>query len=413
MIPIYNGEKYLKECIDSVLKQTYPYCEIILVDDGSTDYSLDICYEYDKKDQRIKVISQENKGVTAARKLGVHAATGEYVYFVDCDDWLDENAIEILVKEAINCEADIVVSGFFYEKENDISEVTYGSLKAGIYDAEHKEELYAKMFYSNVVEGWGIWPTLWAKLFSKKIIEESLEKVDERIFYGEDAACVVTACFQADKIVVNKNAAYHYRLYSIISVSRKRNKNLLDNLFYIHEYLYDLFSTQENKTILLEQLKYYMVNLMNHAGKLLFDIPYHLCQSEWMRKEVETWMERYNDLLAKKKYMEIRWMFPFYELNDAKKIVLYGAGGVGRAYFNQIKDNPELEVVAWIDQCVDKEKNIIGIQDIIRYEYDCIVIAILNEELIDNIIQELVAIGVEKEKIIWKKPIRMMNYYIS
>lgn len=408
IMPVYNGEKYLRECLESLVKQTYSRLEIVLVNDGSTDHSLEICQEYAGCDERIVIVDQDNEGVTVARKAGVKVATGEYIYFVDCDDWLDEDAVNRLVEEAVNYQADIVVAGFTQELNNNGRGKRYGTLEEGVYGAERKEELYGNMFYSNAVDGWGIWPTLWAKLFKKELIAESLERVDTRIFYGEDAACLFTACFQADKLVVIRSVDYHYRFDSAISVSRRRNKDLLDNLFYLHEYLYGLFSEQEDHEKLLEQLRYYMVSLMNHAGELLFDIPYHLCQGEWMKREVEKWKQ----LLLEKKYTEIRWAFPFYELNGARKIVLYGAGGVGKAYFYQIQANADCEIVAWVDQCIDKERNVIGVENIVKYEYDCVVIAILKDELIDDVIKTLIALGVERTKIIWKKPVRVKNCYL-
>ena len=90
IVPVYNAEKYLNRCIDSILKQTFTDLEIILVDDGSTDDSLKICEEYQKQDDRIIVIHKDNGGSTSARKAGVRIAKGAYIAFVDSDDWIDE-----------------------------------------------------------------------------------------------------------------------------------------------------------------------------------------------------------------------------------------------------------------------------------------------------------------------------------
>ena len=98
IVPIYNREKYLRTCLDSIVNQSYKNLEIILVDDGSTDDSVTICEEYATDDLRIKIIRQENQGVAAARNAGLRQAAGQYVGFVDSDDWLDKRAYEILVK---------------------------------------------------------------------------------------------------------------------------------------------------------------------------------------------------------------------------------------------------------------------------------------------------------------------------
>ena len=91
IVPIYNGERYLRKCIDSILSQTYTDFELILVDDGSKDSSLEICREYEKNDSRVVVFHKENAGLVAARKSGVSIAKGEYIGFVDCDDYIDDD----------------------------------------------------------------------------------------------------------------------------------------------------------------------------------------------------------------------------------------------------------------------------------------------------------------------------------
>ena len=91
IVPIYNSEKYLDQCISSICNQTYENLQIILVNDGSTDHSLEICLEYQERDPRIKVVSQENKGLMEARKYGIESSTGEVIGFVDSDDWIESD----------------------------------------------------------------------------------------------------------------------------------------------------------------------------------------------------------------------------------------------------------------------------------------------------------------------------------
>lgn len=108
IVPVYNVEKYLARCVDSITSQTYENLDIILVDDGSTDNSGRICGEYAKKDTRIRVIHQKNKGASAARNCGITAASGNYIGFIDSDDWIDKDMYELLVNTAIEHHADIV-----------------------------------------------------------------------------------------------------------------------------------------------------------------------------------------------------------------------------------------------------------------------------------------------------------------
>ena len=109
IIPVYNVEKYLPECIESVLKQTHTNLEIILVDDGSPDNSPQICDEYAQKDSRIKVIHKENGGVSSARNEGLKIAKGEWISFIDADDWVEKNFCEILLNKAVKTQSDIAL----------------------------------------------------------------------------------------------------------------------------------------------------------------------------------------------------------------------------------------------------------------------------------------------------------------
>ena len=111
IVPIYNVAPYLSQCIESLMEQTYKDIEMILVDDGSTDNSPAICEEYKKKDPRIRVIHQENKGVVSARKEGLRAARGTYIGFVDGDDWIEPDMYACMYQKLIDQKVDIVMCG--------------------------------------------------------------------------------------------------------------------------------------------------------------------------------------------------------------------------------------------------------------------------------------------------------------
>lgn len=125
IIPVYNVEKYLKRCLDSVVTQTYKNLEIILVDDGSTDNSGKICDEYAAKDKRIIVIHKENGGLSDARNKGLDICTGDYISFIDSDDWIDLNYFDVLLKNLLEYDVDIACCDYLrtdkYEQNNDVS----------------------------------------------------------------------------------------------------------------------------------------------------------------------------------------------------------------------------------------------------------------------------------------------------
>ncbi len=113
VIPVYNGEKTLDRCVSSVLGQSFRNFELILVDDGSSDGSLEMCRNFAARDSRVRILARENGGVSAARNAGMAAARGKYLQFADCDDWLDRRAAELMVKKAENFGCDMVITDFF------------------------------------------------------------------------------------------------------------------------------------------------------------------------------------------------------------------------------------------------------------------------------------------------------------
>ena len=163
IVPIYNTEKYLKQCIDSLLNQTYLNIEIILIDDGSKDNSLNICLEYQKiYFNKIRVMSQKNKGVSAARNLGIEYATGDYIIFVDSDDFCFEYMIEEIDK-AIS-KSDLVTFGYnkFYKNRNIVMQEDRLLLK-------DKTEIINCIFLNERIGGY---------LFNKVFVTDIIKKYD-------------------------------------------------------------------------------------------------------------------------------------------------------------------------------------------------------------------------------------------
>ena len=202
IIPAYNVARYLGDCLKSVLKQTYTNLEIIVVDDGSTDNSLEICRSYATKDKRIKVIHQENAGVSAARNVGLRIMTGKYVLFVDSDDRIEQNMVEILVKALEeNDKNDAAFCGY---KELDdetgeiIKEVASSNLKQ-----VNRDEGVAEIFgeYSTM---------LWNKMFRCSIIDKS-DLFDVTLKIGEDELWMVNVLKKSNNIMLIGTPLYYYR----------------------------------------------------------------------------------------------------------------------------------------------------------------------------------------------------------
>lgn len=197
---MYNVEPYLKQCLDSVIGQTYRNLEILIIDDGSTDRSGEVCDEYAEKDNRIRVFHTENRGLSAARNLGIDKANGDYIAFLDSDDWFELDAIEITVREACRTEADIVC--FRYVREyKDTSR------------KESSEYSEKKTFNgSEILKDYCIGKTIsgaaWDKLY-KKMIFSDVRFPDNRYF--EDTATAHLFLLRAKRVLCIPDILIHYR----------------------------------------------------------------------------------------------------------------------------------------------------------------------------------------------------------
>lgn len=201
IVPVYNTPKdYIQKCISSLLTQTYSSYEILLVDDGSNEDVADYCDELSHRDLRIRVYHQKNRGVSSARNLGLEVAEGEYIAFVDADDWVKPDYIEKLLS-AIEMNAEMAICNICYDYgEDSNSDLTGSNLKKVEYN---KSEVYKELLYSKEIGGF-----LCNKLFKKKFITKRL---DESLHYSEDYVFVAEYCRQITKAIYLDSKLYHYR----------------------------------------------------------------------------------------------------------------------------------------------------------------------------------------------------------
>ena len=210
IVPIFNGEEYLRRCIESILSQTFTDFELILIDDGSTDNSRSICNEYALKDSRIVVYHKENAGLVAARKSGLSLAKGEYIGFVDCDDYIDDNMYFDLMKSAKKDKSDVVASGIIIDFGTE-SNVVLNSFADGFYDEDSiKNIIMPKMLiYSGFVK-YGIIPGVVTKVFRRCVLEKALPNVFDEITIGEDVAITAYCMMDIKSLSIIETAGYHY-----------------------------------------------------------------------------------------------------------------------------------------------------------------------------------------------------------
>ena len=238
IIPAYNVEKYILKCLESIIKQTYSNIEIILVDDGSTDKTAEICDEYAKKDDRIKVIHTENRGVSEARNKGLENVKGDWITFVDSDDWIEENFCEVLLKKTKDYDADIALCGYKRATAN-----SYEIINTSGRDEVINRQKYIEKTL-NPQTGYGF---CHMKLIKKTIIKNIRFKKGMTV--GEDALFNLMISKNIKKAIFVKVALYNYRM-NLNSVVKKFDENYankyLKSMQIIQEYMENNYENEKN-----------------------------------------------------------------------------------------------------------------------------------------------------------------------
>lgn len=243
VIPVYNAEEYLDQCIQSVLRQTIRNIELILVDDGSKDNSLAVCQKYiGSSDIPVKVLKQKNLGSSIARKNGVLAATGDYIGFIDADDYVKNNMYESMMKKAEEFDADMVVCGISYlrgEKENPYC----SKIPAGVYTLERLQWLKENACMDGCQSANRvIAPSLCNKIVKRKIVMTHMEDITSRLTMGDDWAVAYPCLWDASVLVLIPECYYVYR-YNEEGITKSYN----NHMWYDLKELFDTAMYTKNK----------------------------------------------------------------------------------------------------------------------------------------------------------------------
>lgn len=207
IVPIYNSEKYLRQCIESILKQSYKNIEVLLINDGSPDSAADICKEYIEKDSRCHYYEKENGGLSDARNYGIERATGDFITFVDSDDFLMDQALEKLYATALLGESDLVVGGFCRFEEpyfHLFSRDCFGSLPITFVEKEYainQMDEFTDVYFL-------LYSTAWSKLYKRSLFD-SIRYLLKK--YAEDQFTTWKLYLAAEKISICNHVIYAYR----------------------------------------------------------------------------------------------------------------------------------------------------------------------------------------------------------
>jgi glycosyltransferase involved in cell wall biosynthesis len=225
---VYNKEKVLDKCINSVLMQSFKDFELILVNDGSSDLSGGICEKFAKLDSRIKVIHKQNGGVSSARNIGIKNSNGEFIQFVDSDDYIDENMCKELIDTINRDDSDLVICGYKIVSEQNVTSVSYSNKSVrGLWDlTEDFSSLYKDGFLNSP----------WNKLYKRKYIKSLF---NEDLSLGEDLLFNLEYFKNIDKISIIKDCSYNYVVGSIDSLTGQYRNNLFEIALLLNKSIYD------------------------------------------------------------------------------------------------------------------------------------------------------------------------------
>ncbi len=373
IIPVFNVEKYLEGCLNSILGQSYTDFEVIVVDDGSTDNSGEICDRFARKDRRIRVVHKNNEGVVGARQSGLKIADGDYIAFVDADDWIGSEFLACRIRVMEQEAADMIITGCTIEYAGK-SEAATNRIASGIYEKRNMiHHVYPRMLCYGGFYEFGIMPYLWNKLYKKQLLISCHSDVDPDIYDGEDAAIVYPYLLKAGKIVITDAADYHYRIHSESATAQKKT-DYYQNVSKLYLYLTKQFQQSDYCQLMMPQLDHYMRMMIWQGNPVSF---------------IES----------------LGVIFPFQEVPKGARIILYGAGYAGRAFHHQICLSGYCDIAAWVDQAYEQTElnkmGVVGLEALQTETYDYVVLAVRTSDLAENITTRLLSCGVDEGKIIF------------
>lgn len=376
IVPVYNAEKYLKKCLSSLERQNLQNLEIICVDDGSTDGSLQIIEEYAERDNRFKVIHKENGGLVSARKAGVSLASGQYIGYVDSDDWVEPQMYEVLYQIAERTQADLISSGYYFEG-NYVTE-HYDGIPEGLYDGNAMAYVRENTIYNIEQEDVGLRGSLCCKLFRADLLKHVQETVSDGLSFSEDKICVLSYILECDKVYILKQAFYHYIVHSSSMVHAADTRYLV-GVNEVYQSFIKLYKHPAFTASMRMQAEIYMTELLYKGinSRLGFE------------NSNLFWLDSY--------YLD--------DIPQRARVALYGGGALGRTYRRQLIARGDIVIVGCVDPAYEGKQpddmEIYAPDELKCWNYDIVLITIKNKEKAAKVIEELEKMGISREKVRW------------
>lgn len=384
IVPVYNIENYIEECVLSICNQTYQKLEIILVDDGSTDRSGVLCDSLAQSDKRIKVFHKEHKGNATARRDGVNCSNGQYIGFVDGDDWIEPDMYENLYQFAIKYDAEMVTSAGYREYfQGTGSALLADNLPEGVYDMSDTSNLLLNnIFPAGFNKKYSTNGAIWNKLFKKDIIFDIMNRFADNFTMFEDIVINIAAILKASKVYIQHKPFYHHRERNN-SITYSSNEYAYVHLSKAYFYLKGIIEESVHKEMLWDQLDEYIIHHIFHC------IPFFMGR----------------------RYSVPTYVFDTQLFSPGSKILLYGKGAIGQQYKKWIDILNIYQIVKWVDK--NKYISVDAIESIMEVEFDYVLIAVKQKSVADEIEKELCDYGIEKRKIVWKPPMSFASIFVK
>ncbi len=367
IVTVYNTEQYLDKCIGSIIGQSYDNIEIILVNDGSVDNSLEVCRKYERLDERIIIINSKNEGAVAARKKGILRATGDYIAFVDSDDWIDSNMFENITGKS---KGEDIISFGLIEEYGHKRVIKRDNLRAGCYlKDELKEKILPNMLCSGKFYKFGIQPNLVCKLIKRKLLIQSVNGISDIVTMGDDGDFVYHALSMADSLRIIDTMPYHYVQRSGSLVRTRTSMEALSALYR------DLNNIRLSDDYIMEVWK----------------------------KQINTYFIFL--LLLKNTQMAINKISLFKEKLYGRRVIIYGAGNYGMGMMAALSVMPMIDIIGIADrdwkEISQTNPNVKNIDELLDEEFDMIYIAVLDEDICKSVEDMLLKKQVIADKIFY------------
>ena len=381
IVPVYNREEYIDKCVESILAQTYQNIQIVLVDDGSTDNSGIICDMFEKKYKNIVTIHKKNGGLVSARKAGLELAKGEYVGFVDADDWIENNMYEVMLNHAQHTNTPIVNVAFAEIRGDKKYNRDQFNKRVVHIDSVETKKKYIKDFVLNQeLKEWVAY-SLCTKLFNRELIKRNYANVPDYCQFGEDLLCYLSLVLEANAISLVPEVLYNYRIIHN-SISNKKTESYLRKEVLLSNEIYQILEQYNDDKQFMKEVDGYIGWRMLHAV---------------------------DDSMAEHKIA--RYEYKNIDQLRGTKIVIDGAGIAGKDYYTQLSRYRDIDIVAWVDSnwmnVSLSYTNVVAPEKVLDIKYDFILIAVENQSICAEIKEKLIAMGVETQRIIWEIPLRV------